>query len=95
MGVKVGVQLKQNPTGDKQLYLRQEAWARSSARDHRVCLHPWSGSYPEGTESPEQKTIKSLEMFVDFILLFSRLQCEMFGSFLATAWNGFETINME
>lgn len=51
-------------TGSKQLTLRREAWARSSARGRRGCLHPWLEFYPEGTESPGQtpppKTSKTI-----------------------------------
>lgn len=50
-----GVQVWQAPIGHKELSLRQEAWAQSSERDHRVCLHPWSEFCPEGTGSPWQK----------------------------------------
>lgn len=86
-----GVQVQQAPTGHKQLYLRQEAWARSSARGHRVCLHPWSESYPEGTGSPGQKTRKGAREVSHFLLLFLQLKGEMFASF----WDGLENLNME
>lgn len=60
VGASVGFRVLVQPasTGRRELNLRQEAWARSSEKGHRECLHPWSKSYPEGTESPGRKHSK-------------------------------------
>lgn len=51
-------------TASKQLTFRRGAWARSSARGRRVCLHPWLEFYPEGTESPGQKKTKTSKIIM-------------------------------